>query len=446
MTALRRTPVSPLPLRPGGELVYQIFPDRWRIGSPAAPPRDPAWTWHGRPTHHSLDPRELTAHTACQHTFMGGNLEGVRQSIPYLKDLGVTALYMTPIFEARSTHRYDAVDYTRIDPTLGTRVDFERLSLSLREAGIRLILDGVLNHTSADHPLHVDPASRRRHYLMKNRDEAMSWMDRGTLPKLDTANPRTVKMLLHALSSWPEADAWRLDAAHLLPQVFLRRVRDHVAPRPLIVEDWMWSRHYFTQELADGVTNYLFRETMRNYFREDCSPETLLERIRAFTDCYPARGLGMSWNYLDNHDTDRFLSQVGRDRLRRALVILFALPGTPMIYQGLEIGMSGKTEAESRAPMEWNVAQWDRDLLAHVRALASTRADHPVLRTGRYLPVVADNRSRTAVFARVLPRARATIAVNDGYHVFRGNGMTVPPGGWLIRVEEKGKKPVVLKG
>lgn len=438
--------MAPLPFRPGAELVYQVFPDRWRIGPPGPLPRPADWTWHGRPTHLSQDPRTLTTHPSAQCTFMGGNLEGLRLSIPYLQSLGVTALYTTPIFAARSTHRYDTVDYGTIDPTLGTRADFERLSGDLREAGIRLVLDGVLNHTSADHPLHADPAARRRHYLMKTPDEAMSWMDRGTLPKLDTSNPRTIRMLLDVLAAWPEADAWRLDAAHLLPAAFLRRVRRHVAPRPLIVEDWMWSRHYFANGLADGVTNFLFRETMRNYFREDCSPETLLERIRVFADLYPARGLGMSWNYLDNHDTDRFLSIVGRERLLRAFVFLFALPGTPMLYHGAEIGMSGKSEAESRAPMEWDAAKWDRDLLATVRALAAFRAAHPALQKGRYRPLAADNRSRTVVFERVLPRARAVVAVNDGYHAFRGNGVSLRPGGWEIRVEGKGAKSAALKG
>lgn len=435
-----------LPFRPGAELVYQIFPDRWRNACPELTPSSGAWTWHGKPIGHSTDLKTLTSHPTDQHTFFGGDLEGVRQSLPYLEKLGVTAVYLTPIFAAKSTHRYDTIDYFHIDPALGNRADFERLSADLAQRHMKLILDGVLNHTSADHPLHVEPKVRRRHYIMKTRDAAMTWLNRGTLPKLDTQNPRTIRMLLDALDAWPETDAWRLDAAHLLPQAFLKTIKTHVAPRPVIVEDWMFSRHYFTKGLADGVTNFLFRETFRNYFTEDCSPETLLDRIRAWTDHYPARNLGLSWNYLDNHDTDRFLSQVGRERLARAFVYLFTLPGTPMLYHGIEIGQTGLNPGESRSPMPWDERVWDRDLVEHVRRLAALRRDHPVLSTGRYQPLAADNHSRTTVHARLLPRARAIVAVNDGYHAFRGIGLRVAPGEWQVCLEEKGKKTVIIRG
>lgn len=438
----------PYRFRPGRELVYQIFSDRWKNARPEANPPDGAWKWKNEPVRFTTDHALLTGHRSDQYHFYGGDLEGVRQSLPYLVELGVTALYMTPIFTARSTHRYDAVDYHSIDPALGTRADFEHLARDLRKNKIALILDGVLNHTSEEHPWHTEIEARRQHYIMKTPEQTMSWMDRGSLPKLDTQNPDVVRKLLDALDAWPETDMWRLDAAHLLPHSFLDAVRKHVAPRLTLVEDWTFCPQYFRKRLADAVTNFLFREAVRTFFIQDSSPETFLERLEIWIRGYPARGLGLSWNFLDNHDTERFHSSAGRNGLVRALVLLFTLPGTPMLYHGIEVGMKGKTTGESRAPMEWDSTKWDTGLRDHVRSLATLRKNHPVLAAGAFKPLFADNRSRSFAFERSNRVARAIIALNDGYHEARfhhdGQEWILSPGSWRIEIAEKDHPVTVL--
>ncbi|GAB4324206.1 MAG: cyclomaltodextrinase [Candidatus Sumerlaeia bacterium] len=410
-----------------------------------------AWQWHGRPIRFSRDRRLLTRHPSMQHTFFGGDLEGVRQSLDYLQSLGVTVLYLNPIFAASSTHRYDAVDYLRIDPILGGREDFERLSADLRARGMRLFLDGVFNHTSTDHPWHRDPAMRRRFYVMEDgTGRAMSWMGRGTLPKLDLQKECVVRSILRVVDGWPQADGWRLDAAHLYPHAVLRRLREHAAGRPMIVEDWQHAGHYFRDGLADGVTNFLFREAVCAFFREDASPETLLERLRVWIEGYPPRCLPYCWNFLDNHDTGRFVTMAGGARLRRALVLLFTLPGAPLLYHGVEVGLEGRHAGESRAPMPWNEAQWDGDLLAHVRRLSELRRTHAALWRGTWRPLFADNRSRTLAFERADDETgeRLLVALNDGYQPVRvrlpgGRTFRMKPGAWRI-LGGKGFRSVIL--
>jgi alpha-glucosidase len=426
------------------DLAYQIFPDRWRNARPDLTPRPGEWTWHGRPIEVSTRRSRLTRSPNNQYTFYGGDLEGIRLSLDYLERLGVTLLYLNPIFAACSTHRYDATDFFRVDSALGDRADFERFAGDLHERKMRLFLDGVFNHTSGQHPWHQDAKSRRRYYLMQDGDRAMSWMGRGTLPKLDTQSPPVVREIIKVLKAWPEVDGWRLDAAHLLPQSLLADLRSRIAPKPIIVEDWGWARHYQRKGLADGVTNFLFRTAMVDYFREDMSPETLLDRLDAWIHAYPAKFLAASWNFLDNHDTPRFRSIVGRERLLRALVLLFTLPGTPLLYHGLEIGLEGKDAGESRAPMIWQPRKWDRGLLEHIMLLARLRREYPVLAHGQFVPLAADNRSRSVAFERRDGRSRALVALNDGYHPWRFRFPTLPihlnPGQGCIHVWDSGNR------
>lgn len=435
--------MKPLPFRPGDEVVYQIFPDRFRDGDPSNNPRRGAWRWRGLPVRTSKDPRLLTTFPSGHRTFFGGDLAGVREAIPHILSVGATAVYLTPIFRAPSTHRYDTIDYHAIDPALGGRPAFDALVRALRAAGIRLVLDGVFNHTSADHPWHRDPATRRRFYCLRRdgaRPDAQGWMMGRSLMKLDPENPEVARRLLEVIDAWPEADAWRLDAAHLLPRAFLRMIRERAAPRPTIVEDWTHAAHYFRAEgggpLADGVTNFLFRDALERFLVEDCSPETFLERLRVWIDGYPWRNVLSSWNFLDNHDTDRLASKVTPARLRLAFVLLFTLPGTPLLYQGDEVGGT-MTTAHARAPMEWDPRRWDRRLLVHVRRLAALRRATPALRQGRWRPLYAENRHRTFAYERYLGRTRVVVAANDGYRPARfeagGHRFDLPAGGWAIR-------------
>jgi len=259
----------------------------------------------------------------------------------------------------------------------------------------------------------------------------MTWMNGRSLPKLNPERPEVQRELLRVIEAWPEIDGWRLDAAHLLPVTFLiklkRKVESLGRTRIVIMEDWTDSSGHFQDRICDGVTNFLFRDAVERFLVEDCSPETLLKRLSAWIHRYPWPNVVQSWNLLDNHDTFRLYSRVGRqtDRFKIAQVLQFTLPGTPMIYQGDEIGMTGKTDAESRAPMIWDQSRWNAEILAHTRFLTGLRRRHPVLSRGRWRPLLAVNANRVLAYERRAPSgARAVVAINDGYAPF---DLRLPP-------------------
>lgn len=418
------------------DVVYQIFPDRWLNADPSNDPPKPP------------NPDALTDPRLHQNQFYGGDLAGISRSVPYLADLGVTAVYLTPIFKARSSHKYDTDDYLTVDPHFGTRAEFEEMVRILHAAGIKLVLDGVFNHTSFHHAWYRNLALRRKFYCMKNMRDTLTWMNGRSLPKLNPENPQAEKALLGVIDAWPEIDGWRLDAAHLLPVAFMKKLKRRVEQiRPaniVIMEDWTDSLGHFKDGICDGVTNFLFRDAVERFLVEDCSPETLLKRLAGWILRYPWPNVVQSWNLLDNHDTFRLRSRVGRnsDRMKIAFALQFTLPGTPMLYQGDEIGMTGKNDAEARAPMIWDRERWDHDLLSHVRMLIRLRRLHPVLAHGKWKPLGAANSARALAFERRSASGEtAVVAINDGYapFVFRSGRLRekIPPHAYILWISDR---------
>lgn len=395
------------------EVVYQIFPDRFHCHDPAARPAPGAFEWNGRPIRVSGSRRAVTSRHHHQYTFFGGTLEGVRQKLDHLQDLGVTAVYLTPIFKSRSTHRYDADDYFEVDPVLGSRADFEALKDDLHARGMKIMLDGVFNHTSFHHPWYQ--AHARDYYLQAGNGQVETWMGSGYLPKLDVENPSVADALLAVIDHWHGVDGWRLDASHLLARSFLRRLKDRVGPdRPVIGEDWDDARYDLAEGYYDGVTNFSFQRNVPAMLYGDCPPETLARRLRVLYEGYPWPGVVQSWSLLGNHDTPRLFSKLGEREgaYKLAQVLQFTLPGTPLIYYGDEWGMTGWGDWEARAPMIWRPDARQKRLFKHVQGLARLRREHPVLAAGGVRFVHASNRDRTLAFERTGPDERALVMLN----------------------------------
>jgi len=400
-------------LRWPNEIIYQILPDRFCNGDPSNDVQAGAFTWMGKPVRRSTDPRRLTSDSGHQQTFYGGDLAGIRQKIPYLVDLGVTAVYLNPIFASRSSHKYDTDDHFRIDPHLGTREDYDALVRDLKAAGLKLILDGVFNHTSFEHAWYRERLET--HYCLKRNGKAETWMDWGVMPKLDLDRPEVVEGLSDVVAYWPGVDAWRLDASHLLPERFLRRLRERFDGL-IIGEEWEHSGAAIASGLYDGVTNFLFRKPLEAFFAKDLAAESLARRLSIVPETYPWHGALQSWNFLDNHDTSRFYSQIGhrKDRMEMAVALMFTLPGTPMIYYGDEIGMRGQNAHQSRAPMIWEPERWESRLHATFKHYIKLRREHPVLSTGSLRWVHAHNGARTLGFVREDADARVLVLLNAG--------------------------------
>jgi len=403
---------------PGREIVYQIFPDRWKKNDKVVQSKE-------------------------NNSFHGGTLRGITETIPYLKELGVTAIYLNPIFTAGSPHRYDTIDYNSIDPMLGTYRDYLELVETVHQNNMLLILDGVFNHTSHEHPWFKNPVSRRRYYIMKDKNKTMMWKDGNHLPKLDAQKPEVRKKILKVLDRWSEADGWRLDAAHLLPFDFLKEIKKKLCGKPIWIEDWHFAPQYAHKNLSDGVTNFLFRENIRTFFIEDSSPETFLERVSNLQATYPKRFLNMSWNFLGNHDTERFISIAGRERTFKAFFLLLTLPGIPMLYHGDEIGLSEKNVQEARGDMLWDTSKQDIDLKLHVKKLIEIRKKYNALFSGEFKPIFADNRSRTLIFEMRKEDESAVVGLNDGYcSCFVGSGkdnLKLNPSDSFIKIKKSGK-------
>lgn len=404
------------------EVVYHVFVDRFRNGAPALDVRPGEFTFHGQPALPSTDRRLLCGRRTHQRHFYNGDLPGLREAVPYLHELGVTVLLLTPIFRSRSTHRYDTDDYLSLDPHVGTEADFKGLLGDLHARGMKLVLDGVFGHTSFEHLWYRDPELRRRHYLLKADGRPETWLNWGVLPKLDTEDTATQDRLLEVVDRWAGVDGWRLDAAQHLPESFLRRFKERLRrthPEAIVIgEEWEPVFSQLRDGLYDGVLNFQFRRPVVDFFRFEISAETFARRLSHYIEGYPPASLRHCWNLLDNHDTERFYGTFAKSarRMRLAVALQMFLPGTPQLYYGDEIGMKGKNADEARSPMVWDAERWDRKVQATYREFLALRRGHPVFAAGDFRWRHVSNRDKLVAFERRSADETAWVVVNAGDH------------------------------
>lgn len=375
-------------------IFYQIFPDRFRNGVPA---NDPPGTtpWGGTPT---------------RENFFGGDLAGVRGGLPYLADLGVTALYLTPIFAAGTNHRYDTHDYLRIDPVLGDTGALRALVGEAHRRGIRVVLDAVFNHCGDGFWAFRDlmergQASPYRDWFFPRslpiRQDPPTYQTCGGaayLPKLNTDHPEVRRYLLRVATHWIEEadiDGWRLDVPWKVPSSFWREFRAAVkAAKPdayVVGEVWRDARPWL--DLWDGVMNYRLRDHILDF----CARDHMDAEDFAFEGAGLLRDHGDAapWmlNLLGSHDTPRLLTLCGGDERRAvlALTALFTYPGAPMLYYGDEVGMIGENDPDCRRCMEWDERRWRGGIATAVRRLIRLRRDLPALRRGSWEPLLRFN-------------------------------------------------------
>ncbi|RMG10309.1 MAG: alpha-glycosidase [Planctomycetota bacterium] len=402
---------------------YQIFPDRFRDGDPRRqpdlPPRPPGtpWsiddayleTWGSRPSHFN---------------FLGGDLAGVLQSLDYLEGLGVTAIYLNPIFAAASNHRYDTSDYERIDPALGDLDTFHALRDAARERGMRLLLDGVFNHTGDTHYAFRDAVAKgpRSKYwdwyffdggypvVRSPKPNYRAWWGFGSLPQLNTKNPEVVEHLLSVGVRWLREGAagWRLDVPNEVEAVnpdfwprFRRRLREEDPSAYIVGEIWTDPRHWLQGDRFDAVMNYPLRSAVLEFIvKGGGDAASFADALQAQLATLPEPALRVQFNLLGSHDTPRVLTLAGGDarRVRLAQTFLFAWLGAPVVYYGDEVGLDGGKDPECRKAFPWDPARQDRDTLAHVRALGALRKSERALRRGEVRFLLA--RGRQIAFAR----------------------------------------------
>ena len=365
---------------------------------------------------------------------VGGTLKGVIKNLDYLKGLGITAVYLNPIFVSKSYHKYDIDDYYHIDPCLGTDEDFFELVITAHKLGIKVILDGVFNHTGTDFFAFEDILKNGQnsrfidwYYSIKkfpvkinNPDYYTCFAYSGNMPKLNTANYEVIKYFCDVGKYWIEKydiDGWRLDVANELNLNFWRIFREAVKSVKndvyLVGEIWDDGRAWMQGDMFDGLMNYRLKNAMLDFFAlKTLTAKQFCERLDYLNMRYHESGLSCMYNFLDSHDCARFLDECKSttDYMLSAVFLMF-YPGAAAIYYGDETGLLGKADNEAfRNPMNWHSI--DNNIYTHFKNIISIRNRFENLMCAKYQAVFY--KDRAFVFKRFDDLQALYIGVNQG--------------------------------
>lgn len=371
------------------QVVYQVFPARFASSQPVDDK-----LWYKTPMKAAADLR--------------GDLKGLISKLDHIKNLGVDILYLTPIFQSKSSHKYDTIDYYAIDPAFGTTEDLLQLVEQAHEMGMRVILDGVFNHTAPEFFAFRDLEEnwettpyrnwyycnerprRPKMFGVKPNYKCFSYF--GGMPKLNLENPETGDYFINVALHWlrtAHIDGWRLDVADEVSHRYWHRFRTAVKeefPDALIVgEVWHYAADFLQGDNWDSVMNYHFRTAVMDFAaKETISASEFLNEMGFLrgnlnTACYP-----LMWNLIDTHDTPRALHECGENKSKLRLLAAFQLllPGMPFIYYGDEVGMTGGPDPDCRRGMLWDPERQDLELMQYYKKLIEVRKQYPCLTAG----------------------------------------------------------------
>ncbi len=386
---------------------YQIFPDRFAVSARIHKPAN-LEPWDAPPS---------------RHGYKGGDLAGVAEHLDHLRDLGVTAIYLNPVFQSASNHRYHTHDYFRIDPLLGGDDAFRAMLDACHDRGIRVILDGVFNHASRGFFQFSDIAENHEHspwrdwfhvdgyplhpYLEDRPPTYEAWWNLHALPKFNTENPEVREFLMLAAEHWTRQgiDGWRLDVPQEITtegfwEEFRARVRAVNPDAYLVGEIWHDAPDWIGERF-DGVMHYQLGTAILAYaaggnvaaeleldnpaysFTHPADAGWMARRLGELEATYPRDATTAHLVLLDSHDTARVASILRGDRssLRIAALLLMSMPGAPCVFYGTEIGLEGGTDPDNRRSFPWDESVWDHQLHATWRDLIALRHRHPGLRS-----------------------------------------------------------------
>ena len=399
-----------------GTIWYQIFPERFFNGDEKNDPKD-VQAWGTAPT---------------RENHFGGDLKGIIEKIPYLQELGVDVLYLTPVFASPSNHKYDTTDYFTIDPCFGTEKDLIKLVEKCHNVNIKVILDGVFNHigySSAqfqdvvkngekskyadwfyikDFPVQTDPLNYECVGYYK-------WM-----PKLRYKTKEVRDYIINVGKYWIQKaniDGWRLDVADEVDFTFWQEFRHEIkAVKPeafLLAETWKDGRDMLRGDQMDSVMNYLFRDAVVDFFaKSDIDAVRFANRISKMQYGYSKIYRPVLYNAIGSHDTPRFLTLCNGDKLKMKLAVAFQMTfcGMPAIYYGDEIGMSGENDPDCRKTMEWDSEE--REMHEVYRFLIQLRKESESLRLGDVKIVYAQE--NVIAYTRQYGTETTCVVINNG--------------------------------
>lgn len=419
-------------------IFYQIFPDRFANGDRGNDPPN-VQPWGEKPT---------------LQGFQGGDLQGIIDKLDYLVDLGVTALYLNPIFLSPSNHRYNTTNYYRIDPKLGTMDDFKRLLAAVHERGMRLILDGVFNHCGRGFFAFVDVLENGEHspyqdwfhihdfplqaFSPGDAERYTAWWKFKSLPKFNTDNPEVRRFLFDVARYWIEqgADGWRLDVPNEIDDdsfwdEFRRQVKGVNPDAYLVGEIWEPDPRWVGEGHFDGLMNYPVRSALLELLQGG-SPRSFSDRVSELLTLYPEVHNRAHYVPLGSHDTPRIMTLADGEarKVCFAMSFVFCYLGAPAVYYGDEIGLEGGEDPDCRRAFPWQPEHWDHGMRDHVRHLAWRRRENPILTQGSFHAHFASDAARVLSFRRQHNGLSGLLVMNASGEAWQG---TIPVGdelGW----------------
>ena len=377
---------------------YQIFPERFCNGNPKLNPKG-IKEWKSEPIK--------------EKCFYGGDLEGIGSKIPYLHDLGITGIYLTPIFKSPSHHKYDTQDYLYIDEAFGDEDIWKEVVDKAHHYGIRVMMDMVFNHSGKTFGPWQDVLKNGKASIYYNwfiinewplNEQAYDTKDGkyasfafvSHMPKLNTNNEEVVKYLLDVCSYWVSKfgiDGLRFDVGDELSHQFCKRLHQKlkiINPEIyLLGEMWHDAINWLGGDEYDGVMNYPFMSVINRFWaNESLTKEAFEKNINECFTRYPIQSYGAMYNLLDSHDTDRIMTRLkgNENQFYQQLALLLAMPGSPSLYYGTEIGLMGSHDPDCRRCMPWDEINKGKykDRIDKTRALIQLRKQYTALTSDEY--------------------------------------------------------------
>jgi len=439
-------------------IFYQIFPDRFARSERVTKKGLNLESWDSPPNIYG---------------FKGGDLLGVAENLDYLLELGITSIYLNPIFSSASNHRYHTYDYYTVDPLLGGNTALRELLDAAHARGLRVVLDGVFNHASRGfwqfhHVLengaaspyvdwfHFNPEflrgkkrwgaypSEAQIRLLQggaNSYEALgyaAWWNLPALPKFNTATPAVREFLWDAAVHWLKfgIDGWRLDVPADIDddsfwQEFRRQVKETNPEAYIVAEIWHEAQRWLQGDQFDAVMNYVMTGALLGFLMKDKLDDEMFrigdygqylrpldgpafaDRIDHLLGLYDPAINQVQFNLLDSHDTPRFITTAHDDEsaLRLGWMFIFTFPGAPCIYYGDEIGLIGGADPDCRKTFPWEPEKWNLDLRQYLKRLIALRKSHPALRRGKFQRLAASE--SVYVFGRKLESDALIVTINS---------------------------------
>ncbi len=452
-----------------GGTIYQIFPDRfYNSGAPklnVPKTRYLTENWEKQPEY-----KQDNGKCSLGNDYYGGDIKGITEKLSYLHELGVTCIYLNPIFEADSNHRYNTANYLKIDSLLGNKKDLENLCKKAKKLGIRIILDGVFSHTGDDSiyfnkygnydsvGAYNSPDSPYHSWYKFNNwpDDYHSWWGVKTLPEVEEDNKEFTEFITGkngVLRYWLKKgiSGWRLDVADELPDKFLENIRKAIKAEKkdayLLGEVWedatnkisYGARRKFLQgKQLDSVMNYPFANAIIDFLKSGNS-RAFINTVMSVCENYPPMSIKTLMNHIGTHDTARILTVLGKSdaytgnrawqsaqilsnaeydfavrKLKLAALLQFTLPGLPSVFYGDEAGVQGHSDPFCRATYPWG--KENSELITHYKYLGNIRKNLNCLKNETFIPYTYEN--GIVSYIRKSETDSLFLAVNTNYYDF----------------------------